>query len=142
MPGAGSGNPSKLQGGNMKNLKSVLSRHYVPVTVLGAEHKIDAERLQDDLAILKRRVNLNFWISVIMIALVFVIGIFILLIFVKNPIHASAFFGAMGISVSGAIEYMRRIWKEMAQINLLIILSSNLSDEIMSSVIQTLVNKI
>ena len=77
-----------------------------------------------------------------MIALIFVIGIFILLIFVKDPAHAAAFFGAMGISVSGAIEYMRRIWKEMAQINLLIILSSNLNDEIMSSVIQTLVNKL
>jgi hypothetical protein len=125
----------------MSNLKKVLSQYYVPETVLGSE-RIEMDSLQKDLNTLKNQVNLHFWISVIMIAVIFIIGILVLLIYIKKPSHVAAFFSAMGVSVSGLIEYMRRASKEIAQINLVIILSLSLNEANMASVIQTLLKKL
>ena len=42
--------------------------------------------------------------------------------FIEQPEQMAAFAGAMGLSVGGGIEVMRRIWKEWSQVELLLIL--------------------
>jgi len=126
----------------MKNLKSILKKYYTPGVMLGSETEIEPNILRNELRQLRKRINSHYWFSVAMVGLVFIIGLVVLLTYIKEPSHAAAIFGAMGISVSGAVEYMRRLWKEMSQINLVIILASELDTEKISAIVEALIKKI
>jgi hypothetical protein len=77
-----------------------------------------------------------------MIALAFAVSLSILVFWVDTPASAAALFGATGVTVGGAIEYMRRLGRDIAQTNLLVILCGELDDTSVATVTNALVGKL
>jgi hypothetical protein len=72
---------------------------------------------------------------------VVVFGTYGLALFMKEPNQTVVFTGAMGITVGGAIQLMRRTWKEWSQAALLLILIEDASESEVEALIDKLIKK-
>ncbi len=59
-----------------------------------------------------------------------------------NPTQMAAFSGAMGITVGGAVELMRRIWREWGRTGLLLILAEDASESQIDTILNQLIKKL
>ncbi|MGH8070204.1 MAG: hypothetical protein ACRERE_34150 [Candidatus Entotheonellia bacterium] len=71
-----------------------------------------------------------------------VFGTYGLVSFLKQPNQMAVFSGAMGITVGGTIQLMRRTWKEWSQAVLLLILVEDASDAQVTALIDKLIKKL
>ncbi len=62
--------------------------------------------------------------------------------FMRTPTQMAAFAGAMGLSVGGAIEMLRRVWQEWSQAALLLILVEDASEAEIKSLLERLISKL
>jgi hypothetical protein len=71
-----------------------------------------------------------------------VFGTYGLVLFIKQPNQMAVFTGAMGITVGGAIQLMRHMWKEWSQAGLLLILVEDASDAQVTALVDKLIKKL
>jgi hypothetical protein len=126
----------------MTNLKSIFKEYYVPPDVLGSGKRLRADELRVQLATHNRHLTALFWLAAAMIIAVFVIGIVIVVYFLNSPQVTTSVFGAMGVSVGGAITFMLRLAQELAWTRLTIILCGQLQNDRIAEIITVLVNKL
>ena len=124
------------------SLHSVLERHVVPAEVLASDKTIEVEALRADLSDLRNRLMQFFWIAAGMIVIVFALGIFLILRSLDSPGVVAALTAAMGVSVGGAVGYMRRLSRDLAQINLILILAHSLNAEHIADIVRLLAAKL
>jgi hypothetical protein len=62
--------------------------------------------------------------------------------YIREPVHMAVAGSAMGLTVGGTIEVMRRVWKEWSQAELLSILIEESSEETVTKVVDTLIGKL
>lgn len=126
----------------MTRLRSVLERHVVPAEVLASDKTGEAEGLRADLAGLRGRLNLLFGVAAGMVVIVFLLGIALVLRSLDSPGTVAALAAAMGVSVGGAIGYMRRLGRDLAQIDLVLILARNLNPASTADIVRLLAAKL
>lgn len=86
----------------------------------------------------RRHMSLAFWVIFVVLICAVALGAFGLAWFITDPTNLAAFSGAMGLTVGGAIELMRRAWKEWSQASLLLILVEDATE----AQIRTLTDKV
>lgn len=127
----------------MTKLLAVLKQYWVPADVLGQQGGIhQPEMLRGDLERLLAHLRAMLWGAVVIIAVVFVVEIVVGLMHLQSPEVLAGVAGAMGLTGTGAIEAIRRIAREMAQVNLLVVLASQLDGEALAHVVNALVIKL
>ena len=62
--------------------------------------------------------------------------------YVENENTLAAFTGAIGISIAGCLELLRRLWRDMTQMGLMMILVEDASESQIGSLLQSLQNKL
>ena len=128
----------------MRKLKQVLQQFYIPYIppdVLGEseDKQVDVNSLVIALNQLKADLNRRAWINIAMIVAVFLICIGITLIYLKKPQSMVSVFSALGVGVGWAVIQMNKLWKEIAKINLIIVLSTSLKPAEINEIIQVLI---
>jgi hypothetical protein len=127
----------------MSKLNDILRHHYIPGETLGGEGRIrDPDALRRELKKLLTHLRAMFWVAAAMIVAVFVVELAVGVTHLESPAILAGVAGAMGLTVAGAIEAMRRVAREMAQVNLLVILSAELDSEALAPIVNALVGKL
>ena len=76
----------------------------------------------------RRLMSIAFAVLFAVLVCAVALGTFALAWFIREPKQVAVFAGAMGMSVGGGIELMRRVWKEWSQASLLLILVEDASE--------------
>jgi hypothetical protein len=125
----------------MENLRDILRKYSVPPQVLGTR-TVDRDALRAELTRLQVHLRAMAWIAAAMIAIVFIVEIVIAAVYVQSPGVLAGVAGAMGVTIAGAIEAMRRLVRETAQVNLVVIFASELSSDQLVDIINMLAGKL
>jgi hypothetical protein len=123
----------------MKNLIQTLQKHYVPPDLLGGE-QIDESYLVKDLNKLREELNKRSWLITVMIICLYILSLGITLFYLRRPEHIVSLFSATGMSNVWAVLQMNKLWKEVARINLIIVLCRSLNQSDVNSVIGKLID--
>ena len=99
---------------------------------------IDKENLRKDLEGVKKDNRLYFLVCVIMIALLFVVSVGVILANLHRPDVIKVMLGAFGISTSGLIAAMIRLWRVKTNTEFLMLLALNMDAETVTTVINIL----
>ncbi|HVT14662.1 MAG TPA: hypothetical protein VHQ90_00585 [Thermoanaerobaculia bacterium] len=90
----------------------------------------------------RTRLFATFLVFFVLLVCVVGFGAFGLAWFFKQPAQQAAFAGAMGISVGGALELMRRIWSQWSQAGLLLVLIEDASEAQVATLIDKVIQKL
>jgi hypothetical protein len=82
------------------------------------------------------------WLAAGMAAVVFLVEVGVALTFLAHPEVVKVVAGAMGVTVAGAIETIRRLARDLAQTNLLVVLCGELDTESLRPVVAALARRI
>lgn len=96
----------------MPSLRAVLDRHAADIMVLGGpKTKLDVAALRGDLEAVRKRNSATFWICVAMVVVAF--GALVTTTFVRlgSPVIVQVVQGLFGITASGLIYWMFRMWR-------------------------------
>jgi hypothetical protein len=127
----------------MSQLSNILRQHYIPDEALGGEGRVkNKEALHQELSRLLAHLRAMFWAAAAMIVVVFIVELAIGVMHLDSVAVLAGVTGAMGLTIAGAIEAMRRVAREMAQANLLVILSAELDSEALAPIVNALVRKL
>lgn len=121
----------------MRTLKQILREFYVPADVLGDDSEIN-HRVQD-LNELRNDLNKRTWLLTIILLLLFLVSLGITLFHLDKPKLIVSIFSGLGISTGWIITEMNKLWKEVARINLIIILCRSLEPTEIHNIIKTLI---
>lgn len=122
---------------SMRGVQDVIKPYGTPSTVL-ASKTVDREALRADLLALQSHVRRILWIAVGMTLTLFLFELVVAARYVESPGVLAGIAGAVGLTLAGGIESMRRLATEMARVNLLVGLSGALTAEHLSSLVNTL----
>jgi hypothetical protein len=81
-----------------------------------------------------------YWMTAMMIVVVFCVEIAVGLFYREDPTILAAIAAAVGVTVWGAVDRMGRLTREMAQTNLTVILSERLAPEMVERIVQSLLD--
>jgi hypothetical protein len=127
----------------MRSLDDVLQDHVVPPSALGGEGTIrDPGALRAELKNLLAHLRAMFWTAAAMIAVVFVVELVVGATHLDSPTVLSGVAGAVGLTAAGAIGAMQRVAREMAQVNLMVILCGELDGDALASTVNALLGKL
>lgn len=121
----------------MRTLKQILREFYVPADVLGEE--VNREAFVKELKECKKNLNKLTWLLAMMILFLYFLSIGITLFYLKEPETITKLFSAIGISIIWPINQMSKLWKEVAQVNLMIVLCMTLEPTEIHNIIKTLI---
>jgi hypothetical protein len=123
----------------MSGLKTILQMHVAEAVNLGGD--MSAAVLKS-LRSYRTRLFSTFLVLLLVLMLVVSFAAYGLGRYVSQPAELSAFAGAMGISVGGAVELLRRIWREWSQAELLSVLLQDASEADLSATVAKLITKL
>jgi cytochrome c biogenesis protein CcdA len=101
------------------NLVAVLTKHYRPLDRLGSGEKT---ALMVDLESYRMKQTIVFVIIFVAVLVIFGIGVYALLQYMTQPGKLRMVIAAMGISITGSIELMRRVAREWGRLDYLIMM--------------------
>jgi hypothetical protein len=107
---------------------------------LGLGDNFDPIAFQRDLGSVAADVRRMYWMTAIMIASVFCIEVAVGLFYHNQPFVLGGIAAAIGVTIWGAVDRMGRLAREMAQTNLVLILSERLTSEMIARTVQTLLD--
>lgn len=122
-------------------LRRVLDEFVAPPGALGSS-PIDRPALRTALAGVTRHLQLMLWIALGMTVLVFLVELGIVFAFIPDQSVLVGVGGAMGLTVAGSIETVRRIARDLAHTNFLIVMAGELDTDALKPVIEALARKI
>ena len=86
-----------------------------------------------------RRYYLIIFAAAVLVLLLCCIGV---VVFFKSPQHVAVLSGAMGVTVAGAIEIMRRVWREWSYSEILLLLLQDADAAQVADLIRRLIEKL
>ena len=78
----------------------------------------------------------------VVVIIVMVISLYGVTSFMDDPARLKAFTGAMGVTIFGTLEFMRRIWREWSREGLLLILAEDATESQISDLLDRLIQKL
>jgi hypothetical protein len=123
------------------HLKKLLLAYAGPAGLLGGQ-PIDRELLRASLESLVKHFRMMMWLATGMVLLVYLVELGLALKYIDRPKILAGIGGAMGLTIAGAIETVRRIGREMAHTNLLVALSGELDADALKPIITALARKL
>lgn len=125
------------------SLIEVLTEHSgVRAPAGGGPARTDKARLRKDLDALDQYLRFHYRLMVILLAIIFVIGIGVVLLFISDPKQAAAVIGAVGLGAGGAVKKLGDTGREIANLRLTTALAEGLSGDQVALVIQALIAKL
>lgn len=126
----------------MSQLSSVLEQ----VKLATSSHLAGGEgisaKASDALASFRRKYFAIFVVLFIVLVVVVIFGMIGIAWYIREPLQMAAAGGAMGITVGGTVEVMRRVWKEWSQAEMLSILIAESSDETVAKLMDKLIGNL
>ncbi|MEM9273284.1 MAG: hypothetical protein AAGA80_10035 [Cyanobacteria bacterium P01_F01_bin.143] len=128
----------------MITVKQILKEFYVlpvPPGVLGdiEEDEVDIDNLIRQLDELKQDLNRRSWINLGLMLVIFLICIGVTLIYFKSPETIASLFSACGIGLGWTLIQINKWVKEIARINLIIVLCTSLNPDDINQIIKSLI---
>lgn len=125
----------------MDRLRTILKKYYVPPEVFGTS-RVNRDSLRAELAELTNHLRSLSWLTAAMICIVFIVEVAIAIIYFEQPAVLTGIAAAMGLTVAGAIEGMRRLSRETARTNIVISLVSELDSDKIAAIVNALVKNL
>jgi drug/metabolite transporter (DMT)-like permease len=107
----------------------------------GLGDNFDPLGLTNELRLLSDRLQRIYWMTAIMIIVVYCLLIVVGAIYFREPAVLAGIAAAVGVTVWGAVDRMSRLAREMAETNLLVLVSASLSPESLDRLVQKLLEK-
>ena len=133
----------------MNNLKETLGKYNTSLHKLGDDtskktSSLQAETLKVELSAISKKNAFIFWICVTMIISLFIGSIIFISIFINDSKKIELGFGTGGVVVSilGLITYMKNLWKEKVNSDLLLALVGSMNEDAMNSIISVIISKL
>jgi hypothetical protein len=125
----------------MSRLLDTLRPFYRPPEVLGGE-PIDRSALRAALLRLAADLRVLFWVRAAMIGTVFLIELVLAVIFFRSPIVLGGIAAGFGLTVAGALTAMQALSREMAEVNLLVLLAGEVDAASIEGIVTALIRKL
>ena len=132
----------------MENLKQILTKYADRKHLAGGKpdetnlSDTEVSQLQIQLQQLSKKNRGFFWISIIMIIIVFVVSLFVVLKFMSDPQQIKLIFGSTGISVMGLIAYANKLWKDIVRTDITIALVSAMDKKGINTILLIMIKKL
>jgi hypothetical protein len=129
-------------------LNEVLTRYATRATEIKAGSKgpsseaLNLDQFRSEIEAVRSGSRSAFNIAVGMLVVVFVIACAVVLAFVNKPSVIAGVLAASGVSITGVVTTMIRLWKQKVASDILISLAMNLSDDNVQAVINILKEQI
>jgi hypothetical protein len=122
----------------VSRLYDVLTKH--APNRLGLGDNFDPIGLRQDLGGVIIDLRRMYWMTAVMIAVVFLVEIALVLRYHEDPPILAAVGAAIGVTIWGSVDRMGRLAREMAQTNLVVILSERLTSDMVERTVQSLLD--
>jgi hypothetical protein len=123
----------------MSELREVLERANFSSLTAGG---VMSDNVRTALAGFRKRYFVIFVVLFVVCVAVVVLGVVGVALNIREPAQMAAAGGAMGITVGGTIEVMRRVWKEWSQAELIVILIEEAPEDAVRNLLNTLIEKL
>jgi hypothetical protein len=103
---------------------------------------VDREGLRADLEIVKRDNQRYFWICVFMIIVLYAVSLIVVLTNLERPDLIKIIMGIFGISTSGLIWMMIKLWREKSNTEYLLALAINMDIKTLTKIVNLLATRL
>lgn len=104
--------------------------------------KVNKAGLKRGLVQVKKDNNRYFLICVAMVLILFAVSVGVVIFKNDQPDLIKAIMAALGVSSAGLITMMIKLWRDKSNVELVLVLATNMDDEALKTVLAVLVKKI
>jgi hypothetical protein len=121
-------------------LNAILAKYQANRSGLG--DNFDPVGLKTELQAFSTSLRRMYWTTAVMIIIVFCLEVIVGVIYLREPAILAGIAAVVGVTIWGAVDRMSRLAREMAETNLLVVLSGGLSPESLDRVVQKLLDSL
>jgi hypothetical protein len=129
----------------MKSFNSIVSKYADTKRILGkVESGLNVNQIDDlrkDLKSISSNNIIFYWICVGMVVTIFLLSIFLFIFNIYNCDKIEIILSINGVSIMGLIVYMKKLWKEKVNSDMLLVLIGTLKKEMINTILVALIKK-